>query len=51
MASNYNKIPRPPVVAVTAGRSSVIVRRESLRQLLANDVGFADAELPTGQQS
>jgi diaminopimelate decarboxylase len=44
MASNYNKIPRPPVVAVTGGRSSVIVRRESLAQLLANDVGFADAE-------
>jgi diaminopimelate decarboxylase len=44
MASNYNKIPRPPVIAVTDGRPSVIVRRESLRQLLANDVGF-DAEV------
>jgi hypothetical protein len=32
---------------VTDGRSSVIVRRESLQQLLANDVGFSDAELPT----
>ena len=41
MASNYNKIPRPPVIAVTDGKPAVIVRRESLRQLLANDVGFS----------
>jgi diaminopimelate decarboxylase len=51
MASNYNKIPRPPVVAVTDGRCSVIVRRESLQQLLANDVGFAGTESPIRQQS
>jgi diaminopimelate decarboxylase len=46
MASNYNRIPRPPVVAVTGARSSdarshVIVRRETLEQLMANDVGWA----------
>ena len=40
MASNYNRIPRPPVVAVADGRSRVIVRRESLEQLMANDVGW-----------
>jgi diaminopimelate decarboxylase len=40
MASNYNKVPRPPVIAVTDGRSAVVVRRESLRQLLATDAGF-----------
>src|SRR4051795_2849219 len=40
MASNYNKVPRPPVIAVPEGRSAVVVRRESLRQLLATDAGF-----------
>jgi len=40
MASNYNRIPRPPVVAVTGGRSRLIVRRETLEQLMANDVGW-----------
>jgi diaminopimelate decarboxylase len=40
MASNYNQIPRPPVIAVTGSESSVIVRRETLEQLMANDVGW-----------
>ena len=40
MASNYNRIPRPPVVAVTGSRSEVIVRRETLDQLMVNDVGW-----------
>ncbi|MDQ1721194.1 MAG: diaminopimelate decarboxylase, partial [Pseudonocardiales bacterium] len=40
MASNYNRMPRPPVVAVTGSRSQVIVRRETLEQLMANDVGW-----------
>ncbi|HTZ45673.1 MAG TPA: diaminopimelate decarboxylase [Jatrophihabitans sp.] len=44
MASNYNKIPRPPVIAVTDGRPAVIVRRESPEQVFVNDVGF-DAEV------
>ena len=39
MASNYNLVPRPPVVAVRDGRSQVIVRRESEEDLLALDVG------------
>jgi diaminopimelate decarboxylase len=39
MASNYNHVPRPPVVAVRDGRSRVIVRRETEEDLLALDVG------------
>jgi diaminopimelate decarboxylase len=39
MASNYNHVPRPPVVAVRAGRSQVIVRRETEADLLRLDVG------------
>ncbi|MGH3737435.1 MAG: diaminopimelate decarboxylase [Micromonosporaceae bacterium] len=39
MASNYNHVPRPPVVAVRDGAARVIVRRESVDDLLALDVG------------
>ena len=39
MASNYNHVPRPPVVAVTGGVARVIVRRETEDDLLALDVG------------
>src|SRR5437764_11900490 len=39
MASNYNPVPRPPVVAVKDGQSRVIVRRETLDDLLALDLG------------
>ncbi|MCU1432886.1 MAG: diaminopimelate decarboxylase, partial [Actinotalea sp.] len=39
MASNYNHVPRPPVVAVDRGVSRVIVRRETEDDLLALDVG------------
>ncbi|MBO0901523.1 diaminopimelate decarboxylase [Cellulomonas sp. zg-ZUI222] len=38
MASNYNLLTRPPVVAVTAGASRVLVRRETVADLLALDV-------------
>ncbi len=38
MASNYNHVPRPPVVAVRDGRSRVVVRRETEDDLLALDV-------------
>ena len=38
MASNYNKVPRPPVVFVRDGEARVVVRRESLDDLLALDV-------------
>ncbi|HEU4426945.1 MAG TPA: diaminopimelate decarboxylase [Pilimelia sp.] len=39
MASNYNHVPRPPVVAVRDGEVRVIVRRETEDDLLALDVG------------
>src|SRR5580658_7642586 len=40
LASNYNHVPRPAVVAVTEGADpAVIVRRESLDDLLRLDVG------------
>jgi diaminopimelate decarboxylase len=38
MASNYNHVPRPPVVAVMDGKARVIVRRETEADLLALDV-------------
>lgn len=37
MASNYNRVPRPPVVMLNEGESYVAVRRESLDDLLALD--------------
>jgi len=40
MASNYNHLPRPPVVAVRQGRAQVIVRRETEADLLALDTGI-----------
>ena len=38
MASNYNHVPRPPVVAVRNGEAKVIVRRETYEDLLRLDV-------------
>lgn len=37
MASNYNKVPRPPVVFVADGRARVVVRGETLDDLLRLD--------------
>ncbi len=37
MASNYNKVPRPPVVFVRDGDARVVVRRETLDDLLRLD--------------
>jgi diaminopimelate decarboxylase len=37
MGSNYNKVPRPPVVFVAGGRSRVVVRRETYDDLLRQD--------------
>ncbi|WP_265521880.1 diaminopimelate decarboxylase [Oerskovia flava] len=39
MASNYNMVPRPPVVAVADGGTRVLVRRETEDDLLALDQG------------
>ena len=38
MASNYNRIPRPPVVVLRGGESYVAVRRETVEDLTALDV-------------
>ena len=38
MASNYNHVPRPPVIAVRNGAAKVIVRRESFEDLLHLDI-------------
>jgi len=37
MASNYNKVPRPPVVFVAGGRHRVVVRRETFDDLVRLD--------------
>ncbi|WP_036970380.1 diaminopimelate decarboxylase [Promicromonospora kroppenstedtii] len=39
MASNYNMLPRPPVLAVSDGASRVLVRRETEDDLLGLDQG------------
>ena len=38
MASNYNRIPRPPVILVRDGEARVAVARESFEDLVRNDV-------------
>ncbi|MFG1811366.1 diaminopimelate decarboxylase [Streptomyces sp. NPDC049040] len=40
MASGYNMVGRPPLVAVTDGRARVLVRRESPADLRVRDVGI-----------
>ncbi|MEO6955269.1 MAG: diaminopimelate decarboxylase, partial [Antricoccus sp.] len=42
MASNYNVVPKPPVVAITAGKSRLLVRRETLEDLFALDTVLCD---------
>jgi len=39
MASNYNHALRPPVVGVAGGVATVLVRRETVEDLLRTDVG------------
>ncbi len=38
MSSNYNRIPRPPVVMVKDGESRVIVKGETFEDLIRNDI-------------
>ncbi|GGT59457.1 diaminopimelate decarboxylase [Streptomyces atratus] len=40
MASSYNAVGRPPVVAVHDGRARLLVRRESLADINSRDVGL-----------
>lgn len=44
MSSNYNRIPRPPVILVREGRSRVIVRGEDYGDIIRNDVIPDDLE-------
>lgn len=39
MASNYNQIPKPPVVSVMDGVTQVMLRRETIEDLMRLDVG------------
>ncbi len=47
MASNYNYVPRPAVVGVRDGSCEVILRRESMDDLLALDPGGASGRSAT----
>ena len=38
MSSNYNRIPRPAVVAVSDGSSRVVVKRETYEDIISNDL-------------
>ncbi|MFJ4164776.1 diaminopimelate decarboxylase [Microbacterium sp. NPDC089698] len=53
LSSNYNHTPRPAVVAVRDGRARVIVRGETLDDLLSRDAGIAarGTKEPTGARA
>lgn len=38
MASNYNRLPRPPIVMIKDGKSRIVVRREEFSNVCAMDV-------------
>lgn len=38
MSSNYNRIPRPPVVLVKEGQARLILKREDLDDIIRNDI-------------
>lgn len=38
MASNYNRIPRPPIVMVSGGKTKLAVKRESYDDIIKNDL-------------
>jgi diaminopimelate decarboxylase len=38
MSSNYNRIPRPPIILVKDGKSRVIVKREDYEDITRNDI-------------
>jgi diaminopimelate decarboxylase len=44
MASNYNLVPRPAVVFVRDGRARIVVRRETVTDLVARDVVYPAGE-------
>ena len=38
MSSNYNRIPKPPVVMIRDGKSRVVVKRETFEDIVRNDI-------------
>ncbi len=38
MASNSNRVPKPPIVMISEGKSKVIVKRETYEDLVKNDI-------------
>jgi diaminopimelate decarboxylase len=44
LASNYNYLGRPPVVAVRDGQARVLVRGETEQDLLSRDAGIAQQD-------
>ena len=38
MASNYNRVPRPPVIMTSNGKARVIIKRETYDDIIKNDV-------------
>ena len=38
MSSNYNRIPRPAVVAVSDGKSKVVIKRETYEDIISCDI-------------
>ncbi|MGZ4539620.1 MAG: diaminopimelate decarboxylase [Blastococcus sp.] len=51
MASNYNYLLKPPVVAVRDGAATEIVRRQTLSDVFALDAVLADLPAPAGAPS
>jgi diaminopimelate decarboxylase len=48
MASNYNRLPRPAMVLVANGRADLLVRRETLDDVVARDVPLPDRPIDSG---
>ena len=38
MSSNYNRIPKPPVVMIRDGKSRVVVKRQTFEDIVRNDI-------------
>ena len=38
MASNYNRLPRPPIVMLSEGNDYIAVKRETLEDIISNDI-------------
>ena len=38
MASNYNRVPRPPVVMISGGKVRLVLRRETYEDMIRNDL-------------